>query len=118
MDLGGGNVWCVVVLRFVLSQKKKKWGGKLKYMLVLTGRFCLGAVGKPKRRREGGEEGRRDGGTEGCARYSSVNEAAGEHSSFILSLQRLPARDNLHESFHIVYCLQMFWGLSRRNPGR
>lgn len=23
MDLGGGNVWCVVVLRFVLSQKKK-----------------------------------------------------------------------------------------------
>lgn len=44
----------------------------------------------------------------GMERRVSGNEAAGEHSSFTLSLQGKPATDTLHESFMVLHCLQMF----------
>lgn len=54
---GGGNGRCVVVLRFVLSQKKK--GGWETQVHVGSNRevsFGGGAVGNPKRERERGRD--------------------------------------------------------------
>lgn len=45
MDLGGGNVWCVVVLKFVLSQKKKKVGRETQVYVGSNREVLFGGCG-------------------------------------------------------------------------
>lgn len=77
-------------MKFVLEIKRKK--KKLTYVLLLTDRDWIWEL----RVREG------------CAKRSSVNEAAGEPFHFSMSLRGMPAPDTLHEPSHFCIICRCF----------